>query len=148
MEYLYVLFAVECRKLKKEAVEKNFKKFQIDYPQHNWSFEKFKEFEEELYGYPIDININREEIAFFLDEEEAKEAARANILDYNDGGCFNYGLVEKVPLKAGYPYYSEENEFWLFKYDHETHSYKDEDFDSDELTRSIKICYNIFAKVH
>ncbi len=145
VEFFYVLFAVECRKLDDAEVKRKFQKFNIDYPQHKWDFNQFKEFEEQLTGYPIDIAISREEIGFFEDEEEAKKSARANIVDYNDGGCYNYGMVVKVPFGSGYPYYSEYNEFWLFKFNPQTRTYEDEDFDADEFTRSIRARYDTFA---
>ena len=91
----------------------------------------------ELFHEPIDIAISKEEVAFFIDEAEALNCAKKNICDYNDGGVYNYGMVERLPLGCAYPNSYRDTMYWLFKYDRETDMYTPIALDADEITNAI-----------
>ena len=144
-QYIYILYAVDARHLSEDDIKKNFEIFKASSPHpKKVTMEYYKRFIEDLYHESANIAVEREEIAFFLDEAEALHYAQKNIGDYNDGGCYHYGMVERVPTGCAYPSTCIETKYWLFKFvDMET-GYVPISLDADELTMAIWHKYDLF----
>lgn len=137
-QYVYVLYGVSARRLSEEDIQKNYEIFKVQSPHpEKVTMDYYINVMKELYHEPIDIAISREEIAFFIDEAEALNCAKKNICDYNDGGSYNYGMVERLPLGCAYPNSCRDTMYWLFKYDRETDMYVPISLDADEITTAI-----------
>lgn len=142
--YIYILYGVEAHHLSEDGIKKNFEVFKASHPHpETVTMDYYANVMKELYHSPIDISISREEIAFFVDKFEALECAKKNIGDYNDGGCYNYGLVERLPLGCAYPTTCSDTEYWLFKFVDSYTGYKPISFDTDELTTAIWHKYDL-----
>lgn len=146
MSFMYILYGVSARKLTKEEVEQNYKSFLIKHPNKSlMTFEEYKDFMEMITKLDIDVSVSREPIAYFVDEDRAKEAAEMNIGDYNDGGVNEYGLIEKLPMGVAYPYTGTGTQYNLYRYDRMTRHYTPIKFSLNELTKAIQTKYDIFA---
>lgn len=116
-KFIYILLAVSARYLSEEEVQKKFDLYKIKYnrPQ-NYSFERYKASEEFYSNIPINISISAEPVAYFDNEEDARYAAVNNLGDYNDGGVYNYSVIQKVLNGYLYPEASSQASYEVFKF--------------------------------
>lgn len=86
-----------------------------------------------------DINqMGYEEIAYFKNKEEAIHAAESNIGDYNDGGCYDYGLVLSVRYGIPYALCDRFGDGYLFKFDYNNRKYQSIPFEDTDIGSFIK----------
>lgn len=125
MENIYYVQAISLQELTEELLNKEYEIHKIKYNQPKLTKEQFLKFMEDWHQskYDIDSFIS----SYHETLEEAKEYAQRNIGDINEAGCYNYAAVCKAPL--GLTYYNTgqnaKEDFILYKYDRESHSYKE-----------------------
>ena len=145
-KYIYILHPVRAKVLTEEQIQKNYKIYLMQYEPKNPSFQYYKDLNSTFHD-DIQYEIAAEDVAYFDNEKEALQSAMANICDFNDGGLFNFALVEKLPMNYGYPNTEPETDYWLFEYQPRTMTYSFVSFDKDELTKAIQKKYDMFWDV-
>ena len=142
-KYIYILSGIEVRKLTDAQIQKNFEVFKKKYAnKREITFNYYKQFMYICNKLPVDIMISRDDIAYFISEKAAIESAKSNIGDFNDGGIYNYAIVERLPLNRAYPITCSDAKYWYFVFNGNSFSYSLIDPNTDELAGYIKKRYD------
>lgn len=143
-QYVYILYAVEVRHLTDEEIEDNIKILKVKHP-HPEMVDRvyYESYCPSVYAHKADVSIYREPIAFFYDEDEAVKCARMNLGDYNDGGCYNYAMIERLPIGYAYPSASSDTDYRYFRYDDD--KYEEIYVKDDNVAQLISTQYDMLS---
>lgn len=123
MEYIYDVRAISMDKLEECDIIKKFELYKAFNPNKIvMSYENYKSLHYPFYPYNFDSFLS----SMHETLEEAQEYVTQNIGDINESGSYNYAVVSKIPLSISY-YTTEQNpneDFWIYKYNNETHQYE------------------------
>lgn len=135
INYIYVVSTVSLKIRTEEDLNLDFEIHKIKYPYwRNKSYEDFYNFEKgwNYHKYKLE----KEDNSYFLSLEDAKDAVSRNFANINDGGVYNYVLINKIPIGKAYAMLQSED-VYIFKYDKELDVYTEVDLDSSEETKYI-----------
>lgn len=131
---MYIGHVVHLRKKTEEDLKLGF---EIDKMRLNKNLSYEKWLSNQIYFNQKDFFIDTEDIGYFLDKEEAIYAIENNLGDINDGGVYNYAVIEGLRLNKVYPSATSETSYDLFKYDYTTDTYIPIDWNTNEETKAI-----------
>lgn len=120
-KYIYVVYAVSVHKLSEIQIKNEYNKWKIDNPTRN--MEDFLWFYKVIKKENPEFSIGREPVIYFTDGDEAIDFVKSNGADLNDGGVYDYALIERIPLNLAYPAARIDKEYAIFEYDEETATY-------------------------
>lgn len=118
---IYIVYAVSVNRLTEGQLKNEYKKWKIDNPTRN--MEDFLWFYKDLKQENPEFSINREPVIYFDNDDDAIDFAKSNGVDFNEGGVYNYALVERVPLGLAYPESRIDKKYAIFEYDTKTSAY-------------------------
>lgn len=139
MDTIFIVKTIKLRKLTEEDLKTGFEMLKVR--SKNWRNRTFKEYVEFEAGWDRgEYNSISEDNAYFKSLDEAKNFTINNTCDLNDGGVFNYAIIQEVPLNCSYAYTRIKSDY-LFKFNRDTDKYEEIDFDSDNETRYLSRNY-------
>ena len=140
----YRVIAISIREITEEDLKKEFEIDKIKHPNLT-SYEKWLNNTNKWVG--TKYRVGSYDLGYFLEKEEALWAVENNLGGMDEGGCYPYALIEKLPLNTAYPTSTCETEYDLFKFNFETRGYEAIDFhesDKEEYIMSqFDILYNL-----
>lgn len=139
---IYILHAVEARKLDDKEFKHRFEEFKRKYNKMDMSEEYYISFLKSFRENPW-ISIAEEHLAYFLSKEEAIWACENNLGGMDDGGVFNYAVIEAIPLNRAYPTTCDGTQYDLYKFNYAQSVYEQIDWKTDEITKSIRKYFDL-----
>ena len=139
MNTIFIVKTINLRSLTEKNLKDDFEVLKIKNKLwRNRTFEEYVEFEAD---WDRDkYKATSEDNAYFNNLDEAKEFVINNTCDLNDGGVFNYIIIQEVPINSSYAYTRIESNY-LFKFNRSTNKYEQTDFNFDEETKYISRRY-------
>lgn len=137
MKNLFILSTISVNKKSEEEVKMDWAIRNIT-SKKDIPFEQYLSFIEswnDQWGLK-DYRYSEEDNAYFESLDTAKEYARKNISDLNDGGVYNYIAITEVPLNTTYAFTGPQS-LALFRYLPENQQYEEVPFNFNEETKLI-----------
>lgn len=124
-QFIYILHGVRAVKASDKQKDDGLKIFQLTMPhQEDATMERYRKFQKEFYNSNIDYHITEFVVAYFYDEDDAIDCAINNFGGYDEGGVYNYGLIEKLPIGRAYPSSSFSSQYTLYSYNVDLNCYE------------------------
>lgn len=124
-ENIFILKGMEIYPKSNEDWEKEKEIFNLELPNDKkLSLEEYIKFKKG-FGGVHDYVITDYNHAYFIDENNAIEAAIDDMGGLNDGGIYDYAAIVEVPCGVSYPETGEIVSFHLFKYNYAKRIYEE-----------------------
>lgn len=139
MDTIFIVKTIKLIKLTEEDLKTDFEMLKVR--SKNWrncTFEEYIEFETDWDR--GEYKTTSEDNAYFNNLDKAKQFVINNTCDLNDGGLFNYIIIQEVPLNCSYTYTKIKNDY-LFKFNRDIDKYEQIDFDCDNETKYLSRNY-------